>query len=316
MQTIIEIYKSILSGRTNRFPNYTWESEEESIQIFKVCFRYLVTERLKFDREELISKLNANFIFKYKLSTPFSNFLSSNPYKAVTIAFPEWRVEPWELKTVPSGTWDNINNIKNASIQYYKKNNLSRTDLINGEREAGLSRFVAAYRRLNQNKTNGDIDNDPDYYFEYLKVVFPYHNFRIWEFKRVSIDLWSDQDIKEGFLDFFNDELKWSKSEVIEKIHRDLFDKTGLAYLFKVKFKRNCAALLEFIYNEPMKDMRNLRVLRAPKRKLLPNDIRVIREMYKINNSEKTRKSLAVKYKVHESTIRNIWNRSTWKNIE
>ncbi|URJ64033.1 DUF4046 domain-containing protein [Paenibacillus polymyxa] len=68
MHTISEIYKSILSGRTNRFPNYTWESKKKSNQIFKVCFRYLVTEYLKFDKEELVSNTHSvtnNYEFWY-----------------------------------------------------------------------------------------------------------------------------------------------------------------------------------------------------------------------------------------------------------
>ncbi|MWV44847.1 DUF4046 domain-containing protein [Paenibacillus sp. HJL G12] len=309
MFSIVDVYKQLLLGELKRFPPYTWDLEKEAIDNFKKCFRYLIVEHLELSRESLLNILTTSFICKYKLTTPLERYLSSNAYYAVSITFPEWNVYPWELKVVPSGYWESIGNIVDGARTYCTINKITRTDLLKGAKEIGLERFTLAYRRLNKDK------NQTDYYYDFLRTIYPEYNFRIWEFKRVTIDNWTDQDIRDGVIWFFETVLKWKKSEIINKINRDVFDNSGFAYIFKKKFNRDCASLLEFVYDEKFEELNNLSSMRAHTRKLSPKEVREIRGYYKDNKSKGAIEFLAGKYQVSSDNIVKICRRETWSNI-
>ncbi|MDQ0060754.1 DUF4046 domain-containing protein [Paenibacillus harenae] len=111
-QTIIEIYEDVLKGNRNRFPRETWKPHNGGFENFRRCLRYLVLDKLKLDREQMLS-IGISFFIEWKLRTPFQRLYDSQTYKCLSEIFSEMDIKPWEMKISPDGVW-NDENMKGA----------------------------------------------------------------------------------------------------------------------------------------------------------------------------------------------------------
>lgn len=111
---IISIYNEVLSGRRKIFPMYTWSPHKGGYDNFKRVFRYIVLEKLKLDREALLQVLDRKFFNHWKIGGGLSTLFEASSFEAVTYAFPEFNIRPWELRNATRDLWLDEKNIFEA----------------------------------------------------------------------------------------------------------------------------------------------------------------------------------------------------------
>jgi hypothetical protein len=104
----LSVYREILKGERNRFPHGTWDPcLFDGMQNFTRCFRYLVLEVLQWDREDALKNIDSKVFFnKYRLTSGLCMLFDGSPFMAIEYAFPEWKVNFWEMKRCPSNKWN------------------------------------------------------------------------------------------------------------------------------------------------------------------------------------------------------------------
>lgn len=116
--TPVDIYKMVLSGELQRFPNGFW-GMPENYKYAKECTIYFIEEVLGYEPtsqefKEFMRELDASKFFKeYKLATLFRLFNSSKHQLLLNAYGNIYAV--WEVQNaVPKGYWDNLENRANA----------------------------------------------------------------------------------------------------------------------------------------------------------------------------------------------------------
>ena len=103
----IEIYELLLQGRIPNFPSGFWahRSAEEAKDVAIKLLKYLIDERLKFNKKDVKRKVSKMFLTKYKLHTA-SKLFGRSAIKYVMNCYPE-EYEPWQFKhdKVPQSYW-------------------------------------------------------------------------------------------------------------------------------------------------------------------------------------------------------------------
>lgn len=106
MSDLITIYEEVLSGRRIQFPLDTWNQADSKITLIKLI-RYVVLEKLQWDREQFCSQFCLNIIARFRLNTGFNKVYKRNIYPLISESFPEWNIKPWEMRKsrVPVHFW-------------------------------------------------------------------------------------------------------------------------------------------------------------------------------------------------------------------
>ncbi|MBP1309043.1 hypothetical protein JOD82_002063 [Paenibacillus sp. 1182] len=85
---VIDIYDAAIEGNA-RLPRDFWGDEEVVQYRFKLCFRYLVLQKLKIKPQEILSKVTTSFLMKYKLSYIMYKRQTKGLEELLTDIFPE-----------------------------------------------------------------------------------------------------------------------------------------------------------------------------------------------------------------------------------
>lgn len=113
----IEIYELLLSGKISSFPSGFWanRSETEDKKTAIKLLRYLINDKLKFNKEEVETIVCKKFLTKYKLHTA-SKLFGRSAIKYIISSFPEIDYQPWKFKKdkVPQSYWTSDENRVNA----------------------------------------------------------------------------------------------------------------------------------------------------------------------------------------------------------
>lgn len=102
----IDIFEDVLHGKLIRFPIGTWYYKDNK-EILISLVRYVVLDKLKWNRDEFCQKFCLKVIKQYKLNGGFAKVYKRNIYPLVTDSFPEWDIKPWEMESsrVPIYYW-------------------------------------------------------------------------------------------------------------------------------------------------------------------------------------------------------------------
>ncbi|HEY8889351.1 MAG TPA: DUF4046 domain-containing protein [Clostridium sp.] len=104
----IGIYELLLQGRIPNFPSGFWanRSVEESKDVAIKLLKYLIDERLKFNKEDVKREISKMFLTKYKLHTA-SKLFGRSAIRYITCTYPEVEYMPWQFKhdKVPQNYW-------------------------------------------------------------------------------------------------------------------------------------------------------------------------------------------------------------------
>ncbi|WP_242290050.1 DUF4046 domain-containing protein [Bacillus cereus group sp. BfR-BA-01319] len=111
--TIEEIYQEILDGKRSRFPSNTWRWDENN-EMAKRVTRYLLTEILNWNEEEIKQNWNVSLIAKYRLRGVLQHRYENSPYAMINDLYPN-QFKEWEFKMTPLNFWT-----KNKALQLLK----------------------------------------------------------------------------------------------------------------------------------------------------------------------------------------------------
>jgi len=104
----IEIYELLLQGIIPNFPSGFWvsRSTEEAKGVAIKLLKYLIDERLNFNKEDVKRELSKVFLTKYKLHTA-SKLFGRSPIRYIVSTYPESQYKPWQFKKnrVPQSYW-------------------------------------------------------------------------------------------------------------------------------------------------------------------------------------------------------------------
>jgi hypothetical protein len=239
--TVIEIYKEVLSGKRKRVPSGTWNPYKGGYDNFNRCFRYLITEKLSWEKDDVLKNFNQNTIKKWKLRGAVGCLFNDSPYNALWSAFPEWDVQKWEMGQVPNNTWDEETIYIATRWLFNRKLKWSRQDIL--ER---VSVNVFKDNNLSKVLYRGDRYGYKGI-FGLLVQSFPEYDFKIWEF--TGLKTWTSEDIKEALVWFFEKHLQWSKDDIKAMLHQATFADANLRKLI-ARFNDNLHTLLKFVYPE------------------------------------------------------------------
>ncbi|TCW45413.1 uncharacterized protein DUF4046 [Bacillus thuringiensis] len=93
--TIEEIYQEILDRKRNRFPRNTWNSDKNNDMAKRVT-RYLVTNILNWNEEQIKQYWNNALIVKYRLQGLLKLKYENSPYAMINDVYPN-RFKEWEF---------------------------------------------------------------------------------------------------------------------------------------------------------------------------------------------------------------------------
>lgn len=109
----IEIYKLLLQGTIPSFPSGFWanRNDEEAKGVAIELLKYLINEKLKFNKEDVKREVSKKFITKYKLHTA-SKLFGRSAIRYILCAYPEAQYQPWQFKhdRVPQSYWNKEEN--------------------------------------------------------------------------------------------------------------------------------------------------------------------------------------------------------------
>lgn len=106
MSDLITIFEEVLSGKRKQFPLETWNQPDSKDVLIKLV-RYVVLEKLSWDREPFCKRFCLKIIANFKLNTGFNKVYKRNIYPLIIDSFPEWNIKAWEMQSsrVPVGFW-------------------------------------------------------------------------------------------------------------------------------------------------------------------------------------------------------------------
>lgn len=190
VKNIYEIYEEVLSGKRIQFPLHTWNHKSESKRTLIKLIRYVVFDKLQWDRKQFCDNFCLDIIIKFKLNTGFMKVYNRNIHPLISDCFPEWEIKVWELRNsrVPRGYWTKENAVK--ATKWLIEDRL-KWDLEKVSREISFSYFLnnnlsGMLRILNISVAEAIINAYPNYNWDYLK-----------ERKGYKITLKQSQEIRE-----------------------------------------------------------------------------------------------------------------------
>ena len=124
----IEIYEYLLQGRISNFPLGFWanRSEEEAKDVAIKLLKYLIDERLKFNKEDVKREVSKMFLTKYKLHTA-SKLFGRSAIRYIICTYPDEQYQPWQFKhdKVPQSYWTQERNRISALKHVFESYNLT-----------------------------------------------------------------------------------------------------------------------------------------------------------------------------------------------
>jgi hypothetical protein len=240
----LALYIDILSGKVAKFPKFTWTLSPDGYARFKTCFQYVVKEKMKWEREDLLFKVTDQFFQTWKLYGGMEVLFSYCIYDAINSSFPEYKILPWEMKIKSHFVWSE-DNIK-LSIRWLFLDKLSwnRLDTITQVTqltiiENGLSSAFTALRSLGIFNRVG--------IYELLHFSFPEYNLKKWEFRKMRT--WCPADVKEAVRSFVEEELQLGSFEAMkEQLYYKTFDDHDKRHL--LCFNNDFKSTMSFAYPE------------------------------------------------------------------
>ncbi|MBE5821197.1 MAG: DUF4046 domain-containing protein [Clostridiales bacterium] len=210
------------------FPNGFW-NKEVAINLV----RYYVLEELKFTRQDYLNEASIKFFTNARLKSAVKQY-NNSVYKLTKDAFPEWEIEPWELKDGYNGYLSDKKNCKKIMKWICKKEGINTRkkfcEKMNVKlfRKYGLGRAVVLMGGL----------------YNYVNYVYP-GKYKPWE---LNISKITDDIAMQAVKWLIEEELKWSKEEVCKNICANTFRDHGLESILSHKFGNSPIKALEFAY--------------------------------------------------------------------
>ncbi|MBE7099723.1 DUF4046 domain-containing protein [Bacillus cereus] len=209
--TIEVIYQEILDGKRNRFPPNTWKLDENN-EMAKRVTRYLVTNILNWNEEEIKQNWNNALIAKYRLRGVLKHKYENSPYAMINDLYPN-RFKEWEFKMTPLNFWT-----KEKALQLLKW-------LIEEEEKLSSKKLMQIYGQkwLNERRLSAPLrllwDGSP---YAMINDLYP-NRFKEWEFTKAPNKFWTKEKALQA--------LKWTIEEKERLTPKQLLDIYNIKWL-------------------------------------------------------------------------------------
>ena len=117
--TPIEVYSLVVKGKIKKFPNNYLDKE-----IVKEIVRHVILNIYGYDRQQVINKVNHEFMQKNFLGGVRKLFEYSDA-EVLAYSFPEWDLKYWEFKKVSPNFWHKRENLKDFLLWVCNKEGLN-----------------------------------------------------------------------------------------------------------------------------------------------------------------------------------------------
>ncbi|MTI53799.1 hypothetical protein [Geosporobacter ferrireducens] len=214
----IEIYKLVLDRKLRRFPMFFWE-KPESIESAREIVRYLFEEILKWDRNDIIQKLDMKVFPEYKLGGMLKILFSNSTFDALCNAYPG-EYHRWELKKirVPKEYWNDETALKAMKWLIEEKLHWNDKQI----REKYSLKIFEEYN------LTGLLDVRFHWSpFNAIDFLYP-KRYKPWELRNVPLAYWNEETAKEAIIWLFEEKLKWTDEDIIKKLTRKTLIDNGL----------------------------------------------------------------------------------------
>lgn len=243
-----DIYNLVLERKIPTFPPGYWcsVSKEEGKKVAIELLKYLIDDRLKLTREEVLDKVTKGFILDNKLWTACKLYFGRSAIKYIIEAYPsEYRAFEFANSKVPQGYWckreNRIDAIKWLIDEKLKwniqdiKDNFNR-DLLS---DYGLGTLTNYY--------NASCDVINEIYSEEINC---------WELKKSSVpaNFWKSKDNRVRAIRWMIEEkLKFTKKQIIYELSMAHFAECKLTTLVCDYYNKSIRrAIVEAYENEIM----------------------------------------------------------------
>jgi hypothetical protein len=234
----IELYKMVLRKDIVRFPNGFWkrpESDQNAIEITK----YFITYILEWDDVDIKEKWCSNILKKNSLGGMLSVVFFKSPYNIINLAYPN-RFKPWEFKRVPMNYWTLETGIEAIRWLFEEKLEWSDDDI---KRNLSCNVFI-------ENGIGGM------FYVVFKSIAFDAINsaypgrFMPWQFKHTTNGYWTLESGIEATKWLVEKKLKWSDSDIKQKLSRNVFIENGLNGMLQICYGKSYKKAIRSAYPE------------------------------------------------------------------
>jgi hypothetical protein len=223
----IEIYELVLQDRISNFPSGFWSnrSVNEAKTVAIKLLKYLIEERLKFNKEDVKRELSKKFLTKYKLHTA-SKLFGRSAIRYIICTYPEAQYQPWQFNhdNVPQSYWTQESNRLNALKYVFEVEfQWSLEDI-----KEKLNWEIMKQQRLYTLHSYY-----PNIYY-ICNALYP-GKIKPWELthSEVSDYFWHDiNNRKDAMRWLVKDKLKLNHTEALSRLKKTHFSQYGLTELF------------------------------------------------------------------------------------
>jgi len=147
-----------------------------------ILLRYVITEIIGYKTREQILQLDFKTFSKYRIS--FHHFYKSSLIDYLNLIFPEYNIKPFELKNVPLGYWQDVNNC-DEYMEYVLKNYFHVNEMRNIKQQIPSFFTFKNIRLLGYSKLACCITENKQYssFYEWLNKLHPEWNLTSDDFK-------------------------------------------------------------------------------------------------------------------------------------
>lgn len=309
---ILAIYQELIEGKRTKFPNSTWSFREEGLRTFRLCLEYLVYEKLKLNRTEILEVASKKFLYTYKLAGASQKLFNDNICEAFIYGLPDEKFILWEFNRSPAGLWDDECTRVRALRWFVGK--------ICGYDRQSILQHIHYTTFLELGKP--DIINKFNNFYDAITTAFPEYNYELSEIEFHR----TEQDVLHIIRDFIEVKLKFNREDILNKLDREMFAAHGLESILVRYFNGSVFKAVSQLYPnsnwEILKKSIRTQASRELKAQLTrgsfnPNSKLTLANVNDILADNITSiKELALKYSVDPETIRRIKNRTYWKVLQ
>lgn len=227
--TPISVYKMVLSGEIDSFPDSFWNGTNGDVRA-RDCLNYLLYAKLEFSERDILTKLTYSILKKYKLSGLVYCKFHNSIYETVNFLYPG-KYKPWELSEVPHKFWN-----EETGIECFKwliedklkfndeqlKDNLSKKLIVENHLAGMLQHCFSNDVHLAFEKS----------YPEKTSYIKP------WHFKMAPRNYWN-KETSEQALEWLIDTVFLDTNTSIPKVTKNILKDNGLTGLLQKIYKGN-----------------------------------------------------------------------------
>lgn len=220
MEDVLEIYKSVLSGKLKRFPALFWKCK--GLENAKICLTYLMENILGWDEYMLIENLNYKVFHQYKLGGMFFYCFNNSSFAVVDFLYPN-RFKPWQLKKslTPKHYWDQ--NTSRAAVEWLIETHFTDSKVKNIDTQLfidyGLGGMLQKYYSNSVNLAINDACCN---------------KYKPWEIGSVSKGYWNKENIVAAVIWLFEEKLKWNNQDIRNNLDSKIFAEHGLGGMYNI----------------------------------------------------------------------------------